>query len=127
MSEYAVTPLSSPLDADVRVPGSKSLTNRALLVAGLAHGPSRLNNVLLADDTQYMIDALRGLGVPVQVDADASRAIVHGCGGHLPHGEADIYCGNAGTVMRFVMAVCAWMTSRWRWRRKRRAVRPWWC
>jgi 3-phosphoshikimate 1-carboxyvinyltransferase len=107
MSEYAVTPLPSPLDADVRIPGSKSLTNRALLVAGLAHGTSRLNNVLLADDTQYMIDALRTLGVSVQVEADGFLAIVKGCGGHLPHGEADIYCGNAGTVMRFVMAACA--------------------
>ncbi|UCG34158.1 MAG: 3-phosphoshikimate 1-carboxyvinyltransferase [Phycisphaerales bacterium] len=114
MSERAITPLSSPLDANVRIPGSKSLTNRALLVAGLAHGTSRLNNLLLADDTQYMVDALRSLGVPVQVDVDGNRAIVQGYGGYLPHGEADIYCGNAGTVMRFLMAACATATGTYR-------------
>jgi len=107
MADYTVTPLSAPLDAEVRVPGSKSLTNRALLAAGLARGTSRLSNVLLADDTQYMIDALRSLGIPVQLDAERCRAVIQGCGGHLPHGEADIYCGNAGTVMRFLTAACA--------------------
>jgi 3-phosphoshikimate 1-carboxyvinyltransferase len=107
VDEYRVTPLTEPLDADVRVPGSKSLTNRALLVAGLAQGSSRISNVLSAEDTRHMIDALRSLGVAIRIDEDASTALVQGCGGHLPHGEADIYCGNAGTVMRFLAAACA--------------------
>ncbi len=107
MSDYAVQPLSRPLNAVVRLPGSKSLTNRALVTAALAAGQSALNGVLLADDTQLMTDVLRALGVAIHVDERRARAIVVGCGGHIPVEGADLYCGNAGTVMRFVAALCA--------------------
>lgn len=107
MTPYLARPVSRPLDAVVAVPGSKSLTNRALVAAGLADGHSVLSNLLLADDTRLMIEALTALGVRVTVDEAESRAEVTGCGGQLPESEARLFCGNAGTVMRFLVAVTA--------------------
>ena len=98
---------AGPLDAVVRLPGSKSITNRALVVAALADGSSRLTGALFADDTQHMIDALRRLGLEVRDDPAAGTVTVSGCDGHLPASEADIYCGNSGTTMRFCTALCA--------------------
>jgi 3-phosphoshikimate 1-carboxyvinyltransferase len=95
-----------PVDTAVRLPGSKSLTNRALVLAALARGQSQLDEVLIADDTRLMIEALRSLGVAIQLDHDRRRAKIQGCGGLWPSGEADIFCGNAGTVMRFLTAAC---------------------
>ena len=95
-----------PVAATIRPPGSKSLTHRALLLAALADGESIIDHLLLADDTRLMIDALRGLGVPVQVDEAAHRATVTGCAGRWPNAEASLYCGNAGTVLRFLTAAC---------------------
>ncbi len=107
MSEYALKPARGPLDATVAVPGSKSLSNRALITAALADGHSVLSNVLLADDTRLMIEALAALGIAVTVDEAECRAEVSGCGGQVPVSEAAIHCGNAGTVMRFLTAVVA--------------------
>ncbi len=107
MTEYVCQPVSGPIDAVVRVPGSKSITNRALVAAALADGHSLLTDVLLADDTRLMIDALRALGIAVTVDADEPRIEITGCGGHLPLSEARLSCGNAGTVMRFGAAMVA--------------------
>jgi 3-phosphoshikimate 1-carboxyvinyltransferase len=86
------------------VPGSKSITNRALLVAALADGGSELRGALHSDDTRYMAAALNALGVCVESDeADASFRIVGG-GGTFPAAEADLFVGNAGTAMRFLTA-----------------------
>jgi len=104
--DVALSPIARPVDQSVCLPGSKSLTNRALIVAALADGVSRLDGLLLADDTRYMLDALGSLGVSVQLDKTSRRATITGCGGHWPSGEADIFCGNAGTVMRFLTAAC---------------------
>lgn len=106
MDAYRVIPVRGPLDATVQVPGSKSLTNRALVAAALADGRSTLTNVLFADDTRYMLDALAALGVPLRVDEAATRVDVTGSGGQWSAGEAEIFCGNAGTVMRFLAAAC---------------------
>lgn len=95
-----------PVDATIRLPGSKSLTNRALLLAALADGESRVQSILLADDTRLMIDALRSLGVPIRVNEDQPGAVVSGCGGRWPNAEANLFCGNAGTVIRFLTAAC---------------------
>jgi len=100
-------PATRPLDATVRLPGSKSLTNRALIAAALADGHSILSGLLLADDTRLMIEALGALGGAITVDEAGLAAEVTGCGGQLAATEADIHCGNAGTVMRFVTALCA--------------------
>lgn len=96
-----------PVDCTIRLPGSKSLTNRALLIAALARGDSTIENVLLADDTRCMLQALEELGVRLRVDTTTKRAEVSGCGGHWPAGEASLFCGNAGTVIRFLAAACA--------------------
>ena len=106
MSElvYAVTPLARPPDCEVRVPGSKSITNRALLIGALAEGESTLDGVLFSDDTHYMAEAWRRLGIGVREDTDAERFIVSGRGGTVPAEGADLYVGNAGTAMRFLVA-----------------------
>ncbi len=94
-------------DAVVRIPGSKSLTNRALLLAALADGPSTLTNVLFADDTRLMMDALRALGVVLDIDEPNSTVTIHGRGGALPATDATLFLGNAGTAMRFLTGACA--------------------
>ena len=73
-------PASGPLDAVVRPPGSKSITNRALVTAALADGNSRLTGVLFADDTRHMIDALGRLGVRLTANPEACTVEVSGCG-----------------------------------------------
>jgi 3-phosphoshikimate 1-carboxyvinyltransferase len=93
------------LDASVRVPGSKSLTNRALLVAALASGTSRLTGGLESDDTRVMLDALARLGCRVAVDGNAWR--VPGCDGRLRAPEGTLYVDNSGTTARFLTAAAA--------------------
>jgi len=107
MNDYHCKTIDHPLDATVSLPGSKSITNRALIAAALADGSSILKGVLLAEDTLLMIDALRQLGVAVTVDETAHVAEVSGCRGHIPASEADLSCGNSGTTIRFCTALCA--------------------
>ena len=101
-----LTACSRPIDRTIRLPGSKSLTNRALLLAALAAGESTLKGILLAEDTRLMTDALRSLGVPIRIDESSHRAKVTGCAGRWPNSEASLFCGNAGTVIRFLTAAC---------------------
>lgn len=104
---YRCQPVKSPLDAVVRLPGSKSLTNRALIAAALADGTSLLQGLLLAEDTHLMIEALRMLDIAVTVDVVEATVEISGCGGHIPAPTASLSCGNAGTVMRFCTALTA--------------------
>ena len=113
VSVLAIEP-SGPVRGRVTPPGSKSYTNRALLVAALARGTSTLTNVLDADDTRYMAQALLRLGLPVEADFAAGRCLVHGKGGEIPAREADLYVGNAGTVMRFLTALVSLGHGRYR-------------
>ncbi len=99
-----VTPRSA-LDATVRPPGSKSLTNRALLTAGLAIGESQLADPLVSDDTEVMVAGLRTLGV--EIDRQRDAWYVRGCGGRLAAPEIPIYAGNSGTTVRFLTAAAA--------------------
>jgi 3-phosphoshikimate 1-carboxyvinyltransferase len=101
-----VTPVSQPFDAVVRLPGSKSYTNRALLVAALARGESTITDALASDDTGYMMEALRALGVTVE-ERDAHTYVVTGSGGPFPATEAELFIGNAGTAARFLTAAVA--------------------
>jgi 3-phosphoshikimate 1-carboxyvinyltransferase len=104
---YWVRPLQRAPQAVVEVPGSKSITNRALLLAALARGRSRIEGALVSDDTRYMAGALRDLGIAVEFDAASSCFLVEGGGGSFPAQQAELYVGNAGTAMRFlVAAVC---------------------
>lgn len=104
---YVCQGARGPLNSVVTVPGSKSLTNRAMIVAALADGSSLIRNALLAEDTHRMIDALRTLNVPVTVDEEANVIEVTGCRGQIPESDAVLHCGNAGTVIRFCTALCA--------------------
>ncbi len=91
-----------PLDARVRVPGSKSLTNRALLIAGLARGRSELSGALHSDDTQVMRDALRALGCSIEEQPE--RWAVGGRDGRFAAPRAPLDVGNSGTTARFLAA-----------------------
>jgi len=100
----AIAPLTAPPDAVVRVPGSKSISNRVALLAALADGPSELDGILFSDDTRHMATALRALGVAVAADEAAARLTIEGCGGRWPSAAAALDVGNAGTAMRFLVA-----------------------
>ena len=95
-----------PVQGRVRPPGSKSLTNRALITAALADGDSILTGVLQSDDTRVMIDGLGKLGIDIRHE---SPDVVHvtGCAGRIPADQADLSLGNSGTSMRFLTAVAA--------------------
>ena len=105
--EITPVPLDKPLAAQVQVPGSKSLTNRALIVAALRHGRTTLSGVLDSEDTQVMIDALRQLGIAVEHDPAAATMTVKGCGGKIPNREASLWVANSGTSLRFLTAMVA--------------------
>ena len=99
-----IQPIRKPLDATIEVPGSKSYTNRALLVAAMARGVSTLTGALFSDDTHYMSASLRKLGVKIDADEKQARFDVHGNGGEIPVSEADLYIGNSGTTSRSLTA-----------------------
>jgi 3-phosphoshikimate 1-carboxyvinyltransferase len=98
---------SGPVRGSIRPPGSKSITNRALVCAALAQEPSTLHGALDSDDTRVMIDALRQLGVAVDVDRAAATIGVAGCGGQIPASRAELFVGNSGTTVRFLAAMLA--------------------
>jgi len=89
----------------IRIPGSKSYTNRALLLAALAKGKSHIHNPLLSDDTAHMMKALRLLGIKIEEKRD--RIVVIGNGGKFIKPAKPLYLGNAGTAVRFLTAVLA--------------------
>ena len=97
---------TGPLRATVRPPGSKSITNRALVCAALAEGESLLTGALESDDTRVMIEGLKQLGIAVSHDRAARTIRVLGCGGRPPAAAADLMLGNSGTTVRFLTALC---------------------
>ena len=99
-----ILPIPHPLNATVRVPGSKSLTNRALLIASLANGTTHLTNALFSDDSRYFAKALQTLGFDVQLDEVNHSMTVTGMGGKIPARKAELFIGNAGTAARFLSA-----------------------
>ena len=105
MEQYRVKTLTAPVDWAVKVPGSKSITNRALLLAALSDGPVRLEGVLFSDDTRYFLQALRALGFDLLEDEKTKNVTVRGCGGLIPKKKAEIYVGSAGTAARFLTAM----------------------
>jgi 3-phosphoshikimate 1-carboxyvinyltransferase len=106
MTPIQLHPISSPFAATVTPPGSKSLTNRALVLAALADGLSTLSNILVADDTAVMLDSLERLGFPLDLIGDHTSVRVHGSSGKVPRPAADLSCGNSGTTIRFLAALC---------------------
>lgn len=106
-AELAVEPIDGPLDATVALPGSKSITNRALVCAALATGTSTLRSVLFADDTEAMLGGLRSLGVSVASDEEATSVTVAGLGGRLAPGRHTVDARMSGTTARFLVPVLA--------------------
>ncbi|HET6662231.1 MAG TPA: 3-phosphoshikimate 1-carboxyvinyltransferase [Rubrobacter sp.] len=105
--ELEVTPLERRPDAKIRVPGSKSLTNRALIIAALAEGHSRILNPLFSDDSYWLMNALVRLGIDVSADGERGEVCVSGQSGGIDASGVDLFVGNAGTVARFLPPVLA--------------------
>jgi 3-phosphoshikimate 1-carboxyvinyltransferase len=107
-AELTIVPWQGPApSAVVRVPGSKSLTNRALILAAMAQGSTTLHGALDSEDTRVMVAALQALGIAVEHDPAASEIRVQGCGGKFPAPEASLYVANSGTSLRFLTAMLA--------------------
>lgn len=104
---FEIQPVTAPIRGTIRPPGSKSLTNRALIIAALAEGKTRLSGVLDSVDTRVMATALTKLGIEVEANFDDNLITVHGGGGHIPAGKADLWCENSGTSIRFLTALCS--------------------
>ncbi|EAQ77334.1 3-phosphoshikimate 1-carboxyvinyltransferase [Blastopirellula marina] len=105
---------SPPILGSILPPGSKSLTNRALVIAALAQGKSSLTGALESEDTHVMIDSLRRLGIDVQHDRRAKVIDVTGCDGVIPSSDADLFVANSGTTIRFLTAMVAAGKGRYR-------------
>lgn len=103
-----------PVHGAIRPPGSKSITNRALICAALAEGESLLTGSLASEDTHVMLDSLHRLGVRAVEDQTAATIAVAGCGGVWPRPEADLFVGNSGTTIRFLTAALAVGKGRFR-------------
>jgi 3-phosphoshikimate 1-carboxyvinyltransferase len=106
MSEsIEIQPAREPVWGEIRPPGSKSITNRALVCAALAKGHSELRGALDSEDTRVMIAGLQALGIAVEVSDAGETLRVTGCGGKLPSQRAEIFVGNSGTTIRFLTAL----------------------
>lgn len=98
-------PALSGAAGSVRLPGSKSISNRVLLLAALSHGTTTVHDLLASDDTRVMLDALKALGCGVEEEGTQAR--ITGLGGRTPQSPAALFLGNAGTAMRPLTAALA--------------------
>lgn len=110
-SEIVLEPIKE-ISGTIQLPGSKSLSHRILLLSALSEETTVVHNLLYSEDTYYMLGALRTLGLNVDYDDTAKRAIVEGCGGLLPavkvrRDETALFLGNAGTTIRLLTAMVA--------------------
>lgn len=104
MEAYTVRTLKCK-DIKVTVPGSKSITNRALLLAALTDGECILKGALFSDDSRYFLKSLKSLGFEVEENEETKVVRVVGCGGRIPNKTGTIYVGSAGTAARFLTAM----------------------
>lgn len=104
---YPVIPLDAAPNLEIQVPGSKSITNRAMVLAALARHEITLTGALQSEDTEVMVDCLRRLGFTVQADWDHARVVVSTPDPSriIPRSEADLFVGNSGTTVRFLTAL----------------------
>ncbi|MEC7882041.1 MAG: 3-phosphoshikimate 1-carboxyvinyltransferase [Verrucomicrobiota bacterium] len=110
-----IVPLESPPEMEITIPGSKSITNRSLVLAALSNGEVILENALWSEDTQVMVDALKSLGYEIEVNSDPKESgnrniIIGGRGESIPKGGTsedpmELFVGNAGTAARFLTAL----------------------
>ena len=102
---YEVKKLETKKDIIVEVPGSKSITNRALLLAALSKGTTILKGTLFSDDSRYFLSSLKSLGFIVDIDEKVKTVVVKGNGGKIPNSCGEVYVGSAGTAARFLTAM----------------------
>ena len=107
MSQYKVKRVDHQLNCTIQVPGSKSITNRALLMASLSEGVCRLEGVLFSDDSRHFLTSLIALGYVIQVNEVEKYVVINGHGRDIPKKEATINVGSAGTAARFLTAMLA--------------------
>ncbi len=107
MTDYIEIQPCGPIDSEIRPPGSKSLTNRALICAALANGQSVLSGALKSEDTEVMVSALKQLGVSVESDWPNCQLTVQGTGGQLNNDTIEMDLQNSGTSIRFLTALCS--------------------
>lgn len=96
----------APIEGSIRPPGSKSLSNRALILAAIANGSSELTGLLDCEDTRVMLESLARLGIPVEHDPATHTARLQGCDGKPSSSGAELYLENSGTSIRFLTALC---------------------
>ncbi len=111
---YGIKKVEIPHDIVTQVPGSKSITNRALLIAAIAEGTSVINGVLFSDDSRHFMQALYDLGFPIHIDEENATVTIEGFGGKIPNEEAEVYVGSAGTAARFLTAFLGLSKGRYR-------------
>lgn len=106
-NKYYVKPILKPINKTVVVPGSKSMTNRALLMAALSDKRSTLKGVLFSDDSRHFLGSLQSLGYEMNIDEPAKTVSIKGTGGIIPNKTGTIDVGSAGTAARFLTAMLA--------------------
>ena len=114
MESYKMKTLAGPVDINVEVPGSKSITNRALLLAALGKKECLLKGIQLSSDSRVFIDALRDLGYKIEINEDKYQIKIQGNGTEIPEENKDIYVGSAGTAARFLTAMLALSGKKYR-------------
>ncbi|WP_067099416.1 3-phosphoshikimate 1-carboxyvinyltransferase [Marinomonas atlantica] len=113
MNSITLGPLNSA-NGEIQIPGSKSLSNRILLLATLAQGPTKITNLLDSDDIRHMLNALKTMGVRYQLEDEGRTCILEGLGGSINVDHADLFLGNAGTAMRPLTAALCLGTGEYR-------------
>lgn len=111
---YEVKPISHAIEHRMRPPGSKSITNRALVCAALADGTSQLSGALDSEDTQVMIAGLQKLGVTIEVEDRGQSLTIEGVGGVFPTDGGELYIANSGTTIRFLTAMLTLANGKFR-------------
>ncbi len=109
MEKYIVKKVKEKKNINVEVPGSKSITNRALMLAAISNGTCKLNGVLFSDDSRAFLECLERLGFQLEIDEEKKQVIIKGENGHIPNNNVTINVRSAGTAARFMtvlLAVC---------------------
>ncbi|MFR4318781.1 MAG: hypothetical protein ACLT2Z_04785 [Eubacterium sp.] len=109
MTIYKVKKVREKKNINVKVPGSKSITNRALMLAAISDSTCKLSGVLFSDDSRAFLDCLEKLGFEMTIDEEREEVIIKGEGGTIPNTDAEINIRSAGTAARFMtvlLAVC---------------------
>lgn len=107
MEKLKISKLENVKEIRVEVPGSKSITNRALLLAAISNKKCRLKGILFSDDSRAFLDSLQSLGYEVEINEERKEAVIQGTGGKIPNEKATVNVRSAGTAARFLTVMLA--------------------